>query len=149
MLLKIFILLNNNNMNNKNEVYELQCSTAIYDCLVLVVTPNMYLAKKQIIQNFVNLDISKYITDFKPYKSRLMLNIPILQKTICHYLYLTLNQFYEIDSDDAYCTISTTEGTHEDVDELVFKISTILSNKLLGKNIIKYVEPIESSILYL
>ena len=149
MLLKIFILLNNNNMNNKNEVYELQCSTAIYDCLVLVVTPNMYLAKKQIIQNFVNLDISKYITDFKPYKSRLMLNIPILQKTICHYLYLTLNQFYEIDSDDAYCTISDTEGTHEDVDELVFKISTILSNKLLGKNIIKYVEPIESSILYL
>lgn len=149
MLLKIFILLNINNMNNTNEVYELQCSTAIYDCLVLVVTPNMYLAKKQIIQNFVNLDISKYITDFKPYKSRLMLNIPILQKTICHYLYLTLNQFYEIDSDDAYCTISDTEGTHEDVDELVFKISTILSNKLLGKNIIKYVEPIESSILYL
>jgi uncharacterized protein YpmB len=120
-----------------DEVYELQCSDAMYDCVVLVVTPYMYVAKIQIIQNFVNLDISKYIINFKPYKTRLMLNIPLLQQQVCKCLYATLNQFYEFDTvNDTYYVIKGSNATHEDADELVIKITTILSNKLLGKNII-------------
>jgi hypothetical protein len=129
--------------------YESQCSDAIYDCLVLVVTPSMYLAKRQIINNFIHLDISKYIENFKPYRSRLMLNIPLLQRTICNYLYSMLNQFYEMDSNNAYYIIQNTDATHEDADDLVIKLTTILSNKLLGKNVINDIEPIDTNILYL
>lgn len=136
------------NINIGNS-YELQCSSAIYDCIILVVTPSIYLAKRQIIENFINLDISKYISNFKPYKSRLELNIPLLQQNICHHLYSILNQFYEIGPNKTYYAIQNTEGTHEDADELVIKLTTILSNKLLGKNIIKKVEPIDISTLYL
>jgi hypothetical protein len=134
---------------NSNNLYELQCSNAIYDCIILVITPSIYLAKRQIIENFINLDLSKYILNFKPYKSRLQLNIPLLQQIICHNLYSILNQFYGIESDKTYYTIENTEGTHEDIDELVIKLTTILSNKLLGKNIIKNIEPIDKTLLYL
>jgi len=129
--------------------YESQCTGAIYDCLILVITPSIYLAKRQIIENFINLDISRYITNFKPYNSRLMLNIPLLQQNICHYLYLILNQFYIVELNNTYCLRKNTEATHEDIDELVIKLTTILSNKLLGKNIIKNVESIDTNILYL
>ena len=61
---------------NIYDLYEIKCSNAIYDCIILVVTPNIRLAKKQIIENFININISKYILNFKPYKSRLQLNIP-------------------------------------------------------------------------
>jgi hypothetical protein len=132
-----------------NNLYELQCSCAIYDCIILVLTPNIYLAKRQIIENFINLDVSKYIQNFKPYKSRLQLNIPLLQKNVCHYLYSILNQFYEVGPDKRYYLIENNEATHGDVDDLVIKITTILSNKLLGKNIIKNVEPIDINTLYL
>jgi len=127
---------------NISELYELKCSNAIYDCIVLVMTPSMYLAKRKIIENFINLDISKYISNFKPYKSRLQLNIPLLQHNICHHLYLILNQFYEVGPNKTYYIVENSEGTHEDIDDLVIKITTILSNKLLGKNIIKNIEPI-------
>jgi hypothetical protein len=131
------------------DLYEMQCSNAIYDCIVLVVTPSIYLAKKQIIENFINLDISKYISNFKPYKSRLQLNIPLLQQNICHHLYSILNQFYEVGTDKMYYVIEYTGATHMDINELVIKISTILSNKILGKNIIKNVESISNDIFYL
>jgi hypothetical protein len=78
-----------------------------------------------------------------------MLNIPLLQQNICHYLYLILNQFYIVELNNTYCLRKNTEATHEDIDELVIKLTTILSNKLLGKNIIKNVEPIDTNILYL
>ena len=136
------------NTNIRNS-YELQCSNAIYDCIILVVTPSIYLAKRQIIENFINLDMSKYISNFKPYKSRLELNIPSLQQNICYHLYSILNQFYEVGLDKTYYTIQNTEGTHEDIDDLVIKLTTILSNKLLGKNIINKVEPIDVIKLYL
>lgn len=131
------------------DLYELQCSGGIYDCIILVLTPNIYLAKRQIIENFINLDVSKYIPNFKPYKSRLQLNIPLLQKNICHHLYSILNQFYEVGSDKKYYLIENSEATHEDINELVIKITTILSNKLLGKNIIKNIEPIDANMIYL
>ena len=82
--------------NNMNMTYELQCSNAIYDCLVLV-----------------------------------------------------LNQFYEIDSNHVYYVIQNSGATHEDADDLVIKITTILSNKLLGKNIVNNIEPIDTNITYL
>lgn len=144
---KLFILLNNNMNTNISELYELQCSNAIYDCIVLVMTPSMYLAKRKIIENFINLDISKYISNFKPYKSRLQLNIPLLQHNVCHYLYLILNQFYEFGPNKTYYIVENSEGTHEDIDDLVIKITTILSNKLLGKNIIKNIVPIDKNIV--
>lgn len=133
---------------NINDLYELQCSSAIYDCILLVMTPSIYLAKRQIIENFINIDISKYILDFKPYKTRLQLNIPLLQQNICHHLYSILNQFYEVDSDKRYHVIENTQGTHEDIHELVIKLTTILSNKLLGKNIIKNIELIDKTTMY-
>ena len=83
-------------------LYEIQCSNAIYDCIILIVTPSIYLAKKQIIENFINLDISKYISNFKPYKSRLQLNIPLLQQNICHHLYSLLNQFCNVEENKTY-----------------------------------------------
>lgn len=134
---------------NIRDSYEMQCSNAIYDCIILIVTPSIYLAKKQIIENFINLDISKYISNFKPYKSRLQLNIPLLQTNICHHLYSILNQFYEVGSDKMYYVIESTGASHLDISELVIKISTILSNKILGKNIIKNVEPISNETFYL
>jgi hypothetical protein len=124
---------------NINDLYEIQCSNAIYDCIILVITPSIYLAKKQIIENFINIDISKYISNFKPYKSRLQLNIPLLQQNISHHLYLILNQFYEVGPDKMYYVIESTEATHIDMSELVINLTTILSNKLLGKNIIKLI----------
>jgi hypothetical protein len=136
------------NVNIRN-LYEIQCSNAMYDCIILVVTPSIYLAKKQIIENFINLDISKYISNFKPYKSRLQLNIPLLQQNICHHLYSILNQFYEVGTDNMYHTIEYTGASHLDINELVIKISTILSNKILGKNIIKNVESISNDTFYL
>jgi len=129
--------------------YELQCSNAIYDCLVLVMTPYMNLAKRQIIDNFIHLDISRYIPNFKPYRSRLMLNIPLLQRNVCNHLYSVLNQFYEIGSNHVYYVIQNSGATHEDADDLVIKITTILSNKLLGKNIVNNIEPIDTNITYL
>lgn len=134
---------------NIRDLYEIQCSNAIYDCIILIVTPSIYLAKKQIIENFINIDISKYISNFKPYKSRLQLNIPLLQQNICHHLYSILNQFYEVGSDKMYHVIENTGASHLDINELVIQISTILSNKILGKNIIKNVEPIRNDTLYL
>ena len=118
-------------------LYELN---AIYDCFILVMTSSIYLAKRQIIENFINIDISKYISNFKPYKSRLKLNIPLLQKNIFYHLYSMLNQFYEIGLDKKYYIIENTEVTNRDIDELVIKLTTILSNKLLGKNIIKNID---------
>ena len=118
-------------------LYELN---AIYDCIILVMTSSIYLAKRQIIENFINIDISKYISNFKPYKSRLKLNIPLLQKNIFYHLYSMLNQFYEIGLDKKYYIIENTEVTNRDIDELVIKLTTILSNKLLGKNIIKNID---------
>jgi hypothetical protein len=78
-----------------------------------------------------------------------MLNIPLLQQNIGHHLYLILNQFYIVELNNTYCLRKNTEGTHEDIDELVIKLTTILSNKLLGKNIIKNIESIDTNILYL
>lgn len=127
---------------NIHKMYELQCSELIYDCIILVLTPCIHLAKIQIIENFINSDLSKYISNFKPYKSRLELNIPLLQRNICHHLYSLLNQFYNVEENKTYHTIPGTEGTHEDVDDLVIKLCTILSNKILGKNIIKIIKPI-------
>ena len=112
---------------DENYSYESQCTFAIYDCLVLVMTPCIDLAKKEIINNFINLDMSNYISDFKPYKSRLQLNIPLLRKKLYHHMKTILTQFF----DDDY-----TNGTFEDLQELILKTSDILSNKLLGKNII-------------
>jgi hypothetical protein len=112
---------------DENYSYESQCTFAIYDCLVLVMTPCIDLAKKEIINNFINLDMSNYISDFKPYKSRLQLNIPLLRKKLYHHIKTILTQFF----DDDY-----TNGTFEDLQELILKTSDILSNKLLGKNII-------------
>ena len=131
---------------NITRLYELQCSELIYDCVVLVITPSIKLAKRQIIENCINADLSKYISNFKPYKSRLELNIPLLQQNICHHLYSLLNQFYDVGPNKSYYTIEGSEGTHEDVDELVIKLCTILSNKILGKNIIKHIEPITENI---
>ena len=51
-----------------------------------------------------------------------------------------LNQFYEIGLDKKYYIIENTEVTNRDIDELVIKLTTILSNKLLGKNIIKNID---------
>ena len=96
-------------------LYELQCSNAIYDCIILVMTSSIYLAKRQIIENFINIDISKYISNFKPYKSRLKLNIPLLQKNIFYHLYSMLNQFYEIGLDKKYYIIENTEVTNRDI----------------------------------
>jgi hypothetical protein len=131
------------------DLYELQCSNAIYDCIILVMTSNIHLAKRQIIENFINIDISKYILNFKPYKSRLKLNIPLLQKNIFCHLYSMLNQFYEIGLDKKYYIIENVEATHEDIVELVIKLTTILSNKLLGKNIIKNIDQIDATTFYL
>lgn len=130
-------------------LYESQCANAIYNCLILVVTPNIYLAKRQIIENFINLNIEKYIDNFKPYASRLMLNVPLLQRNICDSLYSILNQFYEIDNDNVYYVIQNSGATHGDADDLVVKLTTILSNKLLGKNIVNNIEPIDTNISYL
>lgn len=130
--------------DNIYDLYEIQCSNAMYDCIILVVTPNIYLAKKQIIENFINVNISKYILNFKPYKSRLQLNIPLLQQNICCHLYSILNQFYEVGPNKMYYVIENTGASHLDVNELVIQISTILSNKILGKNIIKNVEQIKN-----
>lgn len=126
-------------------IYELQCSKLIYDCLILVVTPYMYLAKRQIIENCINLDVSHYIINFKPYKSRLYLNIPLLRNTIRHYIYSLLNQFCDVGPNKIYYIIKNTEGTHEDIDDLVIKITTLLSNKLLGKNIIQQIQQIKQN----
>ena len=134
---------------NIQDLYEIQCSNAIYDCIILIITPNIHLAKKQIIENFINLDISKYILNFKPYKSRLQLNIPLLQQNIYHHLYSILNQFYEVGPNKMYYVIENTGASHLDITELVIQISTILSNKILGKNIIKNVKPISNDTLYL
>lgn len=142
--------MNCNKINDDAQpIYELECSYAIYDCLVLIITPHMQLAKRQIIENFSNLNITKYIINFKPYKSRLMLNVPLLQRIVCNSLYSILNQFYEINSNNEYYVIRNSGATHEDVDDLVVKITTILSNKLLGKNIINYVESADTRISYL
>lgn len=134
---------------NIHKMYELQCSELIYDCIILVLTPSIYLAKRQIIENFINSDLSKYISNFKPYKSRLELNIPLLKQNICHHLYSLLNQFCNVEENKSYHIIPGTEGSHEDIDDLVIKLCTILSNKILGKNIIKNNKPINTNILHL
>jgi hypothetical protein len=117
---------------DENYSYESQCTFAIYDCLVLVITPCINLAKKEIINNFINLDMSNYISNFKPYKSRLQLNIPLLRKKLYHHMTSILTQFF----DEEYTSYRNTNGTLEDLQELILKTSDILSNKLLGKNII-------------
>lgn len=136
-------------MNPINESYEMQCSNLIYDSIILVTTPSIYLAKRQIIENCVKSDLSSYIADFKPYKSRLHLNIPLLKNNIQHHLYSLLNQFYDVGMDKKYYIIEGSEATHEDIDELVIKLCTIISNKILGKNIIDKIEPIETNLMYL
>lgn len=127
---------NIDNINDMDDNYELKCANFMYDCLILVTTPDMYLAKKQILENCAKTDVAKYITDFKPYKNRFMLNIPLLRKIVSYSLYYLLNQFYYVGDDEKYYLICESEGTHEDVEDLVVKITTIISNKLLGKNII-------------
>jgi stage III sporulation protein SpoIIIAA len=64
-------------------------------------------------------------------------------------LYSILNQFYEVGPNKMYYVIENTGASHLDINELVIQISTILSNKILGKNIIKNVEPISNDTLYL
>lgn len=144
-----------NNMNSINEIYEMQCiyeiqcKNLIYDCIILVTTPCMYLAKIEIIKNFIDSDLSKYIADFKPYKSRLYLNIPLLQNNIKYHLYSLLSQFYDIGKNKKYYVIEGSEGSHEDIDDLVIKICTILSNKMLGKNVVDKIDVIDTNLMYL
>lgn len=121
--------------------YELECSNVIYDSIILVMTPNINEAKSTIIRNIINTNLYYCIPNFKPYKSRLELNIPLLQSNIRHHLYSLLQQFYDVTHDiygeQQYNIIHGSGATHQDVDELVFKMSDVLSNKLLGKDIIK------------
>lgn len=121
--------------------YEIECSDIIYNCLVMVMIPDMFIAKKTIIENFSNVNLKYELPQFEPYKSRLELNIPLLHANIRGHLYSLLNQFYDViidrDGNQEYIIILDADATHEDVDELVLKISDILSNKFLGKDIIK------------
>jgi hypothetical protein len=121
---------------NKIQSYEDLCNSIVSDCIVFVDTLDIKLAKNQILINCIDINMNSYISNFIPYKSRLELNIPLLQYSICKNLYLLLDQFYKLNENDEYCAIDINLATHEDVDELVVKMSTILSNKLLGKNII-------------
>jgi len=123
-----------NNLND-NDSYESQCSLAIYDCLLSVITPCIYSAKKEIIKNFINLDISYYIENFKPYNSRLQLNIPLLRKILYHNITLVLTQFFN----EELIYYGIHDGIFEHLQELIFKTSVILSNKLLCKNIIEFI----------
>lgn len=121
--------------------YELDCSDVIYNCLIMVMIPNIHAAKKIIIENFINVNLNYDMIDFKPYKSRLELNIPLLHDNIRCHLYSLLNQFYDVVTDEVgnqtYVIVPESNATHGDADELVLKISDILSNKFLGKDIIK------------
>ena len=130
----IHIYIYNINMNklNENYSYEDQCSFAIYDCLVFVITPCIYTAKKEIIENFITLDMSNYIINFRPYKSRLQLNIPLLRKQLYNHITSILTQFFH----EEFTICGNASGTFDDLQELILKTSDILSNKLLGKNII-------------
>lgn len=124
----------------KERTYELECSDIIYNCLIMVMISDIYIAKKTIIENFINVNLKYDLIDFKPYKSRLELNIPLLQSNIRTHLYSLLNQFYDFNMDkegnQEYIVISESNATHEDAEELVIKISDILSNKFLGVDII-------------
>jgi hypothetical protein len=106
----------------------------------MVMISDIYIAKKKIIENFINVNLKYDLIDFKPYKSRLELNIPLLQSNIRTHLYSLLNQFYDFNMDkegnQEYIVISESNATHEDAEELVIKISDILSNKFLGVDII-------------
>lgn len=123
-------------MNKLNESfyssYEGQCTFAIYDCLVSVSTPCIKTAKKEIIDNFISLDMPAYIPRFKPYKSRLQLNIPLLREELYNHMTSILPQFFH----EEYTNYGNTNGTLDDLQELILKSCDILSNKLLGKNII-------------
>lgn len=127
--------------------YELECSDVIYNCIIMVMIPNISVAKRIILENFANTNLDYDIPDFKPYKSRLYLNIPLLQQNIRHHLYSLLNQFYDVvansDGTRKYVIQPDSCATHEDVDELVGKICDILSNKFLGKDIVKKFERVE------
>lgn len=135
------------NLNYKKPL-ELECSDVIYNCIIMVVTPNIYLAKRQIIENVINANLNYDIQDFKPYKSRLELNIPLLKENVRHHLYSLLNQFYDVRKNREYLIAPYSQATHEDVNELVTKITDILSNKLIGKDIVKQIEPINSYIQF-
>ena len=93
-------------------------------------------AKIQILSNFIDAKMNSYIPNFVPYKSRLELNIPLLQNNIRSHLYSLLDQFYELNENGEYFVINEQLASHEDVNKLVLKISTIVSNKLLGKNVV-------------
>jgi hypothetical protein len=121
---------------NKTPLYEDLCVDIIHDCIVFVDTLNIQLAKNQILINCVDVNINSYILNFVPYKSRLELNIPLLQYNICKKIYSLLDQFYKLNENGEYCVINYDLATHEDATDLVIKMSTILSNRLLGKNII-------------
>lgn len=126
--------------------YELECSDVIYNCIIMVMIPDMSVAKRVILENIANTNLDYDIPDFKPYKSRLHLNIPLLQQNIRHHLYSLLNQFYDviiINGLRTYVIQPDSTATHEDIDELVGKMCDILSNKFLGKDIVKKFEKVE------
>lgn len=126
--------------------YELKCSNLLYDSIKYVMNTNIDDAKKEILKNVINSNLNEYIDNFSPYKSRLELNIPLLRENIKHHLYSLLPQFYCINKNKIYGLIEKTGSTHEDINELVLKITDILSNKILGKEIVPNISIISSVI---